>query len=310
MGQILDESHRVGDDDVVIVRQMQFAHGGIQGREQLIRLIHAGAAKPVEQGGFAGIGVTHQRHGMHRHFFARLATQLTAFCHFIQPFFQAFDASANQAPVGFQLGFARAAQADTAFLTLQVSPAAHQPRGNILQLGKLHLQLAFVGVGAAGKNIQYQPGAVDNTGLQRPFEVSFLHWRNGGVDHHQLGPVVFHRCCYLLDLAGTEKSGGMWTGDIGKHDFRHFGAGGNSEQADFLRTGIVRFAAIKPDMNNNRLFWRKLWLDHQAQKPAWNSVILAFGRNTHNARRHHGGDGVLVDHLTDRVLEQDDKLVE
>src|SRR5688500_10104743 len=67
-------------------------------------------------------------------------------------------------------------------------------------------------------------------------------------------------------------------------------------------------------------------------KPAWRARLLGFvaagravaaavvvpGRlhvaatraHAHVARRHDGGDGVLVDHLADRVAQQDDELVE
>ena len=53
-------------------------------------------------------------------------------------------ALAEQAAVGFELLFARAAQADAAFLALQVGPAAHQARCQMLQLGQFDLDLAFV----------------------------------------------------------------------------------------------------------------------------------------------------------------------
>ena len=40
--------------------------------------------------------------------------------------------------------------------------------------------------------------------------------------------------------------------------------------------------------------------------------LLAFGRTgqAHRAARHHGGDGVFVDHLADSVLQQNHELVE
>ena len=41
-----------------------------------------------------------------------------------ETFIDLLDPLANDAPIGFELGFARATQADAAFLALEVSPAA------------------------------------------------------------------------------------------------------------------------------------------------------------------------------------------
>jgi hypothetical protein len=82
--------------------------------------------------------------------------------------------AAQQAPVGLELGFARAAQADAALLALQVGPAAHQPRGHVLQLGQLDLQLALVGPRPLGEDIEDQPGAIEHPALQHALEVALL----------------------------------------------------------------------------------------------------------------------------------------
>ncbi len=51
--------------------------------------------------------------------------------------------AAEQATVGFQLRFAGTAQTDTALLTLEVGPASHQSRRDVLELRQFDLQLAF-----------------------------------------------------------------------------------------------------------------------------------------------------------------------
>ena len=56
-------------------RQLQPAHGGIQGGEQQVLGQHLGFGQPVEQGGLAGIGVADQRDHRERHLLARLAAQ-------------------------------------------------------------------------------------------------------------------------------------------------------------------------------------------------------------------------------------------
>jgi hypothetical protein len=44
----------------------------------------------------------------------------------------------------------------------------------MLQLCQLYLQLAFVGAGALGKDIENQACAVENTALQRLFKIALL----------------------------------------------------------------------------------------------------------------------------------------
>jgi hypothetical protein len=50
---------------------------------------------------------------------------------------------AEQTTVGFELGFARAAQSDPALLPLQVGPAANQARRQMFELSQFDLQLAL-----------------------------------------------------------------------------------------------------------------------------------------------------------------------
>ena len=56
---------------------------------------------------------------------------------------QGANALRNQASIGLQLGFARAAQSDAALLPLKVSPAPHQPRRQMRQLREFDLKLAL-----------------------------------------------------------------------------------------------------------------------------------------------------------------------
>ena len=57
----------------------------------------------------------------------------------------------------------------------------------MLQLGKLHLQLALVGTGALGENIENQPGAIHHPALQFLLQVAFLAGTEGVVEHDHLG---------------------------------------------------------------------------------------------------------------------------
>ena len=75
-----------------------------------------------------------------------------------------------QPPVDLELLLARAAGlADAAALALQVGPAAHQPRRQVLELRELDLQLAFAASRALREDVQDQLGAVEHAAVQRRF---------------------------------------------------------------------------------------------------------------------------------------------
>ncbi len=83
------------------------------------------------------------------------------------------DPLTRAAAVHFQLGFAGAAQTDTAHaaraasattgLPGQMRPGAREAWKQVFVLSQFDLQFAFVGLGVQGKNIQDQRCAVDDT---------------------------------------------------------------------------------------------------------------------------------------------------
>ena len=84
------------------------------------------------------------------------------------------DAAPDQATVRLQLGFTRPAQPDTAFLPLEMRPAADQPGRQMPELGEFNLQLAFETACSLREDIQNQAGAVEHAALELPLEVAFL----------------------------------------------------------------------------------------------------------------------------------------
>ena len=62
-------------------------------------------------------------------------------------------------------GFARAFEADAAFLALQVAVAAYQAAGEVGELRQFHLQAAFLALRALGENGENQPHAVEHAAL-------------------------------------------------------------------------------------------------------------------------------------------------
>ena len=94
---------------------------------------------------------------------------------------------ADQAAIRFDLRFTRTAEkAEPPALALQVSPAAHQSPGLIIQMGKFHLQPAFSGRGALTKDFKDQPGAVDNLGSGSLFQIALLDRAQPAIDNDQL----------------------------------------------------------------------------------------------------------------------------
>src|SRR4029079_16323050 len=95
--------------------------------------------------GLAGVGVPHQRQRRNGYLGALLAAGLALLLDLLEPCGERLHALAQQAAVGFELGFARTAVADAAAaLAFEVGPAAHQARGDVLELREFDFQLAFV----------------------------------------------------------------------------------------------------------------------------------------------------------------------
>jgi hypothetical protein len=86
------------------------------------------------------------------------------------------DTLADESSVRLELCFTRSTQPDSAFLPLEVSPAAHQARRQMLQLRKLDLQLSLEAARALRKNIENQTGTIEYATTEFFLEIAFLAW--------------------------------------------------------------------------------------------------------------------------------------
>ena len=109
---------------------------------------------------------------------------------FSSRFFTRLDALADHAPVELDLRLARAAaRADAAALALQVAPAPHQARRQVLQPRQLDLQLALVALRARAEDLEDQHRAVGDRHAEMALEVALLRRRQRLVEEHRLGLV-------------------------------------------------------------------------------------------------------------------------
>ncbi len=113
----------------------------------------------------------------------------------------------DQAAVDFQLLFARAAHADAAFDTFQVRPQAFQARQRILQLRQLDGQPRFVGLCAAGKDVENQLGAIEHLDADRLLQIACLAGSQIVIEDHHVGIGGGGQSLQLFDFAAAKISG-------------------------------------------------------------------------------------------------------
>ena len=116
---------------------------------------------------------------------------------------------ADHSAVRFDLGFTGTAkEAETASLTLQVSPASHEAASLIIEMRELHLQPTFCRRRTLSKDLQNQPCPVDHLGADLLFEVFLLDWRQRRIDDQQPDALLLCGLGNLLDLAFAEQCRG------------------------------------------------------------------------------------------------------
>ena len=188
--QRADEAHRVREHHFRI-RVGQPAHGRVEGGEEAVLGFGVAGREGVEEGGLAGVGVAGEGDRGHLRPGAPASTLGAALLHVRQPRTHLADAAGEHSLVHLQLRLASAplrgaadlpAGAATACTTcaalpVQVRPAADEPRLRVGELREFHLQLAFVGAGAVGEDVQDEFSARHHAALQPLLQIALLGWR-------------------------------------------------------------------------------------------------------------------------------------
>jgi hypothetical protein len=167
---------------------------------------------------------------------------------FHQPRLQRLDPLADQPAVSFKLRFTRAAQTNTALLPLKVSPGANQARGQVLELCKFDLQLAFMTAGTLRENVEDETGAVDHAPVQRRFQIALLRGREGVIKNDEFHVIGFAREAQLFDFAAADKHLGIGAGTATGQGDGGMGTRTLCEQTEFFETGIeIDFSEVDTD---------------------------------------------------------------
>ena len=209
MRQVADESHGIGNHDIACAFNPQLARSRVERGKQLVCRIDARASQGIEQRGFTRVGITNQGDIEHIAAAARLALHTALPGQFLQPILQQLDPPPQQAAIGFELLFTRAAQTDPAALTLKVGPAAHQPGGQMFKLRQFNLQLALGTGGTQGKDVENQAVTIHHPAFQGAFQVTLLHRRQRVVENHQLRLGGRNHGGYFIHLAFSSEALGI-----------------------------------------------------------------------------------------------------
>src|SRR5260370_6347344 len=90
--------------------------------------------------------------------------------HLLQAPLEPRDLAADGAAVGFELGLARAPEADATADTGQVGPHAGEAGGGGFELGELPPHLCLAPAGSGGQSFEDDPGAIHHPAREALFE--------------------------------------------------------------------------------------------------------------------------------------------
>ena len=147
----------------------------------------------------------------------------------VDPLLHLLDALADDPAVGLQLALAGAAGADAAAACAKVGPQAREARQLVFELGELHLEAPLVGLRVLGEDVEDQPAAVDDLGVEQAFEGLLLAGRELVVRDEDREAGLALGVEQLLRLALADIPVGVDVAAVLPFGADDFGAGGDRE---------------------------------------------------------------------------------
>jgi hypothetical protein len=183
--QLLDESHRVGQQHFVAGRQMDASRHRVERREKEVLGKDFSAGEGPHQRALARVRVADERRNLHALTGAAATVEGALLAHVVDLAPQACDPVADKAAVSLNLGLTGAAGANAAFKAFEVAPLARETGQQVLRLRQLNLQARLSGLGATGEDIDDQGCAVEDFYLQRVLQVALLRRRQLVIEHNE-----------------------------------------------------------------------------------------------------------------------------
>ncbi|MCY1186353.1 hypothetical protein D3C76_1251680 [compost metagenome] len=75
----------------------------------------------------------------------------------------------------------------------------------MFELGQFHLQLALMGTGALGEDVEDQSGAIEHAAFQRTLEVTLLTGGQSVIEDDQFDLASLHKVAKFFDLAAADQ---------------------------------------------------------------------------------------------------------
>jgi len=239
-GQVGDETHGVGDDDLSLSGEAQAPAGGIEGHEELVARGDVAVGEGVQQGGLPGVGVADD--GQDRD--PLVASTAPAHVALARELADAALESADPVPdastADLHHRLARAAAPDASRETGQAGILLRQPRQRVLELRQLDLKLAVGAAGPLGEDVEDELCAIDGLEPSGVLEGSSLGRLEIDVEDGDRCPPPHPLEHDLEYLASADHRLGMDPEPLLLDAGRHLDAGRLGQLQDLLEPTLVR----------------------------------------------------------------------
>ena len=151
----------------------------------------------------------------------------------------ALDPHVDHAPVSLDLGFTGAAdESQTAALTLEVGPTAHEAAFLVQQMGEFDLQRALARLGTLTEDFEDQAGAVENLDRQFLLEIALLNRAETAIHDEKLDLFIMNQIFEFFQLSRPEQRAGPHDGDDVNPAVDNIEIEGRRQPGDLIQTRL------------------------------------------------------------------------